>query len=634
MKRSLDSIDLDTDSSIESISVIEVPPEEEINSQEEVIDLTKSDRPRLEPMYKTIIGNFWKRDKQRDFHKAFDDTIAANSWYNPVNIDRNTAMNFPRIKELRVYGSHELIGDEELEDVRDTIRTINGFRWRINNPLQSVNFIGPILPQWYRNAFNTPVRGEYALVDPQAVINAVEVDQDGMATLNMSESKVNYIMPWHGKIFFNPQLSAVRKVILPKSLKEITDVFGTNLGNMVQLDLGSSMTSIGDYAFNDSESLTSISFPSTLKSIGECAFSECTRLSKISLPSRLTNISSGAFAVCGLHSLSFNPVYCNINDYAFIENVNLVKVKLTGTLDLGANLFEDCDGLTDVDMSGATLAEESSGILQKSMFRGCLRLTSIKLPKGVNEIERTAFLDCRALSSISLPSTVTKIGENCFRNCTSLTSVNMPGIREISAFAFRNCGFKNFVGTNKIETIYAQAFSDCPMTSIDLRSSPLEYVHPRALEGLTQLTSIMIDAPENLEATDSSFTARVDGKLQTLRLTNIVQMINGIETSSVLKTDVVYFRSSRGEVLKDDLSNLGPLAIKLEPGIHYIDAFAMSYDSLTVGVYIPDSVVSIADKAFYECSVLEAVVSDVVDPSRFRQMFWNCPKAIMYGTDN
>ena len=50
MKRSLDSIDLDTDSSLESISVIDVPPEEEINSQEEVIDLTNADRPRLEPM--------------------------------------------------------------------------------------------------------------------------------------------------------------------------------------------------------------------------------------------------------------------------------------------------------------------------------------------------------------------------------------------------------------------------------------------------------------------------------------------------------------------------------------------------------------------------------------------------------
>ena len=634
MKRSLDSIDLDTDSSVEIVSVIEIPPEEEISSQVKVIDLNNVRRPKLEPMYKTIVGNFWNVDRQRDFHKAFDDTIAANSWYNPVNVDKNTAINFPRIKELRVYGDHELIGDEEFEKVKETINTINGFRWRTKNPLQSVNFIGPILPPWYKNAFDTPVRGEYALVDPQAVIDAINVDQDGVSTLDMSESKINYILPWHGKIFFNPQLSAVRQVILPRTLKEITDVFGRNLGNMVKLNLGDSMTSIGEYTFTNSESLTSISFPTTLKIIGECAFSECTRLSSITIPSRVTKIGSGAFAVCGLHSLTFNPVYCSINDYAFIENVNLTKVNLTGTLDLSGNIFEDCDGLVDVDMSGATLAEESKGVFQKSMFRGCLRLNSIKFPKGVKEIEKTVFLDCRGLSSISLPSTVTKIGENCFRNCTSLTSITMPGLREISTFAFRNCGFTSFVGTDKIETIYAQAFSECPITSIDLRKSPLEYVHPYALAGMTQLTSIKIDAPDDLEVTESSFTAKVDGKLQTLRFTNGVQRINDVDTASVLRTDVVYFRSTRGEVLKDDLSNLGPLAIKLEPGIHYIDAFAMSYDTLTVGIYIPKSVVSISDKAFYECSELEAVVSDVVEPSRFRQIFWNCPKAIMYGTDN
>ena len=57
----------------------------------------------------------------------------------------------------------------------------------------------------------------------------------------------------------------------------------------------SSVTSIGDYAFNGCENLTGIAIPHGVTSIGTGAFQNCVFLGNITIPSSVNSIGSGAF---------------------------------------------------------------------------------------------------------------------------------------------------------------------------------------------------------------------------------------------------------------------------------------------------------------------------------------------------
>ena len=65
-----------------------------------------------------------------------------------------------------------------------------------------------------------------------------------------------------------------------------------------EYNIPSSVTSIGDYAFDNCTSLTRIEIPSSVTSIGREAFEKCERLTSIEIPSSVTSIGWNAFAYC------------------------------------------------------------------------------------------------------------------------------------------------------------------------------------------------------------------------------------------------------------------------------------------------------------------------------------------------
>ena len=58
------------------------------------------------------------------------------------------------------------------------------------------------------------------------------------------------------------------------------------------------VTSIGDYAFQNCDKLTNIEIPGTISSIGRNAFDGCLILKKIDIPSSVTNINTYSFHNC------------------------------------------------------------------------------------------------------------------------------------------------------------------------------------------------------------------------------------------------------------------------------------------------------------------------------------------------
>lgn len=65
--------------------------------------------------------------------------------------------------------------------------------------------------------------------------------------------------------------------------------------NVIALEIGSDVTSIGGYAFSGCRGLTSVTIPDSVTSIGNWAFQNCDGLTSVTIPDSVTSISSGVF---------------------------------------------------------------------------------------------------------------------------------------------------------------------------------------------------------------------------------------------------------------------------------------------------------------------------------------------------
>ena len=94
------------------------------------------------------------------------------------------------------------------------------------------------------------------------------------------------------------------------------------------LTIPDSVTSIGDYAFEDCRSLTSVTIPTSVTSIGRYAFSECTSLTSVTIPTSVTSIGGYAFEECKNLTIR-TPENSAAHKYAKSEGINYYLTSVT-----------------------------------------------------------------------------------------------------------------------------------------------------------------------------------------------------------------------------------------------------------------------------------------------------------------
>ncbi len=141
------------------------------------------------------------------------------------------------------------------------------------------------------------------------------------------------------------------------------------------------------------------SIPSTVTSIGDSAFQDCSELTSVAILNSVTNIGNYAFSRC--------------------SNLKTVTIP-RGVKRIAEYTFQDCAELKSVVLP-STITE-----IGEAAFAGCTSLPSISLSEGVKDIGASAFCGCSEIESFKIPNSVTNIGEQAFANCSQLQTINIP----------------------------------------------------------------------------------------------------------------------------------------------------------------------------------------------------------------
>ena len=90
----------------------------------------------------------------------------------------------------------------------------------------------------------------------------------------------------------------IKSYVIPSSVTSIGDSAFDTYHSLSEIVIPSSVTCIGKGAFSSCDSLSEIVIPSSVTSIGDSAFAGCRSLSEIVIPSSVTCIGKGAFYKC------------------------------------------------------------------------------------------------------------------------------------------------------------------------------------------------------------------------------------------------------------------------------------------------------------------------------------------------
>lgn len=117
-----------------------------------------------------------------------------------------------------------------------------------------------------------------------------------------------------------------------------------------KVTLGGSVTTIGDYAFNECWSIDTITISNSTTIIGNSAFSHCSNLRSIEIPNSVTTIGKAAFQYTSIPSVTIGESITTIEDYTFRGCDDLKSLTIgSATTKIGDDAFYKCDALNVIN---------------------------------------------------------------------------------------------------------------------------------------------------------------------------------------------------------------------------------------------------------------------------------------------
>ncbi len=212
----------------------------------------------------------------------------------------------------------------------------------------------------------------------------------------------------------NLELSDTERIVIPavhegKIVVEIGNQ-AFRAFNMKEVVIPSTVTTIGEYAFNYCSNLTTITFGDTadgstpkteeapkLTTIGAYAFQGDRELVTFALPDTLTTIGTYAFERCVKYDDFTVPESAEeIGKGAFNETKRLERAELEGDVYLGRHLIR-----VKESHSGAFTIKKGTLSVAEGAFENCANITTLTIYAGILRFDKDAFKGCTGLTSVT-----------------------------------------------------------------------------------------------------------------------------------------------------------------------------------------------------------------------------------------
>lgn len=248
-------------------------------------------------------------------------------------------------------------------------------------------------------------------------------------------------------------------------------------GQLKQIQLPASITSIAEGAFKDNIYLEEIDIPVTVTFVDSKAFQGCTALRSASLLG-VRDIRNYLFDGCiNLSELTLNEGITTIGGSAFRNCVSLegdffipntvTRNGAKGWPAIGANAFTG----TSVNIVWG----DNPRVYELNGFQGWLG-THFEIPSTVSSIQG-CFTDAINLQSIVVPDGVIEITSSTFRGCTSLRYAEISNqVYQAQAYLFADCTSLEYVLFKKFDFWFVDnnAFLNTPaLKAVYFRSSAI-----------------------------------------------------------------------------------------------------------------------------------------------------------------
>lgn len=429
-----------------------------------------------------------------------DDSICTNIGNYSFACTNIKSINLPN-SLIKIGESAFRLSSLETIDLPSSLTTIGANAFYLNSSLTDITIAGKItsvgqnvftgcnkVTNIYYNCEDVVANGSTLLfscgdADTGVTLTVGENVNKIPANLFKSSNVKNVIFKGNkvetiGNYAFNG--SKVESLVLPEGITTIGTYAFENTENLNSVQFPSSLKTINNYAFSRSN-LSNLELPNGIETIGNSTFSNCALLESVVLPNNITSLGTNIFAYCSvLKEIELGNMATIPNNLLYscsaLENI-VIPNTVTA---IGNNAFEYCSSLVKIELPNTVLT------LGTYVFSYCSKLAEVKLSTGLTEISNYTFYNCRALTNIDLHEGILKIGNYAFCN-SGLSSIDFPSsITSIGDGAFAICNSLTSVElTQNIETIGIGVFKDCAsLTSATINSNLNDIVVTTSSDGV------------------------------------------------------------------------------------------------------------------------------------------------------
>ena len=259
------------------------------------------------------------------------------------NNDKTRLLYYPACKTGSTYS------------IPGTVTTINSSAFENCGNLTSItipNSVKTIYSSAFRNCSNLTsitIPESVFTLGNYAFYGCVSLTEINVASGNRNYSSEDGVLFDDDKteLMCYPASKASSAYTVPESVTSIDDAAFYGCSNLKSVVISNTVTSLGDGIFQNCASLESATLPNSITYIPAGTFGGCTNLTSIEIPSTVTIIGNSAFSESGLTEIVIPSSVTEISSFAFQDGNGLTTITIPASVEkIGSYAFKGCKNLT------------------------------------------------------------------------------------------------------------------------------------------------------------------------------------------------------------------------------------------------------------------------------------------------